>query len=244
MFEGLTDEQLQLLRNDPRQYAVNFRRHPQDPERKYDFRTTDGDTKINYLLNDDGPLNPSSWGNINVLKFARGCLKSTAMRLISAWALHMYLTHGVEIYMTAPREDQITNLTDDLRRDLREVGLADYRIKDNQLFQKFEVIRETADGDHIPIHTKFEADSGWGEGDALRGPHSHIGIIDEFQDISKSAFDTYVQCIDQTLPRTNLFPVIFIIGTLTQRNTLPNRSRLSTFLMKTCLKTWTSTWMT
>jgi hypothetical protein len=213
MFDELTDEQIALLRQDPRQYAVNFRRHPQDPTRKYDFKTTDGETKINYLLHDDGPLNPQSWGNINVLKFARGCLKSTTMRLISAWALHMYLTQGVEIYMTAPREDQITNLTDDLRRDIREVGLEQFRAKDNQMFQKFEVLRETESGDTIPVHAKFEADSGWGEGDALRGPHSHIGIIDEFQDISKAAFDTYVQCIDQSLPGTDLFPVIFIIGT-------------------------------
>jgi len=213
MFDGLTDEQVQLLRNDPRQYAVNFRRHPQDPERPYDFRTTDGETKLNYLLHDDGPLNPESWGNINVIKFARGCLKSTSMRIISLWALHMYLAQGIEIYMTAPRESQITNFTDDLDQNIREVGLDTYRVKDNQMYQKFEVLRKLENGDTIPIHAKFEADSGWGDGDALRGPHSHMGIIDEFQDIEKPAFDTFVQCIDQELPNVDHFPVIFIIGT-------------------------------
>ena len=213
MFDGLTEEQVALLRSDPRQYAVNFRRHPQDPERPYDFRTTDGETKLNYLLHDNGPLNPEAWGNINVIKFARGCLKSTSMRIISLWALHMYLAQGIEIYMTAPRESQITNFTDDLDQNIREVGLDTYRVKDNQMYQKFEVMRKLEDGDTIPVHAKFEADSGWGDGDALRGPHSHMGIIDEFQDIEKPAFDTFVQCIDQELPNVDYFPVIFIIGT-------------------------------
>jgi len=213
IFENLTEEQLDVLQSDPRQYAANTWRHPNDPDRPYDFYNTQQTKKVNYLLHDDGPLNPQSWGNINVLKFARGCLKSTTMRIISNWALHMYLLHGIEIYMTAPREGQITNFTDDLQKNIRESGLDKFRVKDNQQFQKFEVLREDDSGDTFPVHAKFEADSGWGDGDALRGPHSHIGIIDEFQDISKAAFDTYMQCIDQELRSVDHFPCIFVLGT-------------------------------
>lgn len=213
VFEGLSEEQLRILQSDPRQYASNFWRHPHDPERRYDFYDTNQNYKLNYLLHDDGPLNPENWGDINVLKFARGCLKSTTMRIISSWAMHMFLHKGLEIYMTAPREDQITNLTDDLDKNIQESGLDAYREKDNQMFQKFEIKRKDERGNTFPVHTKFEADSGWGEGDALRGPHSHMGIIDEFQDISKAAFDTYQECIDQELKGINFFPCIFVLGT-------------------------------
>jgi len=213
LFEGLSDEQRHILQNDPRQYAANFWSHPNDPSRRYDFYDTNQENKLNYLLHDDGPLNPENWGDINVLKFARGCLKSTTMRIIANWAMHMYIMKGLEIYMTAPREDQITNLTDDLDKNIQESGLADFREKDNQMFQKFEVMRKGERGNTFPVYTKFEADSGWGEGDALRGPHSHLGIIDEFQDISKAAFDTYQECIDQELPDIPYFPTIFVLGT-------------------------------
>jgi hypothetical protein len=213
IFEQLTDEQLQTLRHDPRQYVANTWRHPDDPDRRYDFYNTDKTAKVNYLLHNDGPLNPEAWGNINVLKFSRGTLKSTTMRMISNWALHMFLMYGIEIYMTAPRESQITNFTDDLQRNIRESGLDNFRIKDNQLYQKFELIREDENGSTYPVHAKFEADSGWGDGDALRGPHSHLGIIDEFQDISKAAFDTYMQCIDRNLRAVDYFPCVFVLGT-------------------------------
>lgn len=211
--EQINDDVLRRARHDPRVYVQLLWRHPARPEDNYDFMGPNGEKKLNYLLHDDGPLNPDSWGTINLLKFHRGGLKTTAMNMISTWAIQMYLTKGLKEYMTAPREKPpIKGFMKTFKQKTQEVGLDAYYETNNEQYQEFEVQREDEYGNTFPVRSVLEADSGYNP-DTLRGPHSHIGIIDEFQDIGKEAFDTYSHCIDQELPEVEYFPVIFVIGT-------------------------------
>jgi len=212
VYGGLSADHEQLLRSDPRKYMKMTWRHPTDPSRRYDFYDTNRNNRLDYLLHDDGPLNPDNWGGINVLKFARGCLKTTSVTGIASWAHHMFLPWGMRGYMTAPREKPpITGFMRQFDKVARQTGLDAFRTKDNQKEQGFEVSVEE-DGSTYPVTSVLEADSGY-DPDTLRGPHSHYGIIDEFQDIGKAAFDTYSQCIDQEVPGVDYFPAIFLIGT-------------------------------
>lgn len=241
MYDSLSSEQYQTLASNPRAYVSTFWRHPNDPDRKYDFRTTDGEDKLNYLLHDDGPLNPESWGNINILKFARGCLKTTSVTAIANWAHHMFLPYGIRGYMTAPREKPpIKGFMGTFDEKVRQSGLDQFRVTDNEKYQEFEIERQDESGNTFPVKSVLEADSGY-NADTLRGPHSHYGIIDEFQDIGKVAFDTFSHCIDQKVPDVDYFPAIFIIGT-------PKKSGswYHELWEKTDQRTWnpeTRTWM-
>jgi hypothetical protein len=213
LYENLSTEEVRFLKSDPRVWASTFLDHPDDPERSYDFHDTSGDTKLNYLLHDDGPLNPEQFGNINIIKFCRGGLKTTLTTLINAWALTMYPNVG--IYMTAPRQGQVREFAERLDDKIRQAGVKRRRdVKTDNISRKvFELPVAKDDGGERIYKAKFQADSGWGQGDALRGPHSHIGIIDEFQDITRSSFETFMPAIDRELPDADWAPVVFIIGT-------------------------------
>lgn len=209
--EAADDATIRQLRKDPRLYLQNAWTHP-NARRNYDFRTTDGDEQISYLLHDDGPLNPSNWASINILLFARGLLKTTTMIAIINWSLQFYGPMGFESYMTAPRESQVHEFVDKLRERIEDSGLNHYRTQhgDSYGHQKFKF--ERADGSAQYAH--FKTDTGWGSGDALRGPHSHLGIADEFQDMSEEAFNAgFKPVIDQSLAGVPYFPAIFILGT-------------------------------
>lgn len=183
--------------------------HPNDRSRGYDFRTTDGSKRLDYLLHDDGPLNPESWGGINILLMARGMLKTTTMEGIVNWAHQFYGPSGLETYMAAPTEDQVHEFTDKLREKFEWSGLDRKREKNGYTHQKFKF-----EPNSTTVYSHFKADSGWGEGDSMRGPHSHIGIYDEFQDASKRSFNAgFYEVIDQPLAGVDYFPVIFLMGT-------------------------------
>jgi len=213
LYENLSTEEVRLLKQDPRIWASTFLSHPDDPERSYDFHDTSGDTKLNYLLHDDGPLNPESFGNINIIKFCRGGLKTTLTTLIHAWALTMYPNVG--IYMSAPRQGQVREFAERLDDKIRQAGVKRRReVKTDNISRKvFELPVAKDDGGERIYKAKFQADSGWGQGDALRGPHSHIGTLDEFQDMTRSSFETFMPAIDRELPDADWAPVVFIIGT-------------------------------
>lgn len=204
-----SEEQRRKLREDPRLFTRNSWNHPNDQSRDYDFRTTDGDTKLNYLLDDEGPLNPEQWGGINIFLMARGLLKTTTMQMILNWAFQFYGPEGLEAYMAAPREDQYEEFVEKFRTKLGWSGLDQYRPKNALSHQKFKF-----DLSDRTTYAHFKADSGWGSGDAMRGPHSHIGIFDEFQDATPKAFNAgFYEVIDQSIADVPHFPVMFLMGT-------------------------------
>lgn len=204
-----SEEQVRALRNDPRLFIRNCWDHPNDRTRDYDFRTTDGETRLNYLLDDRSHLNPEQWGGINILLMGRGLLKTTTMEMLVNWAHQFYGPMGLETYMAAPRQDQVKEFTGKLREKLEWSGLTQRRQKDAYEHQKFKF--EPKDN---AVYSHFKGDSGWGSGDSMRGPHSHFGIYDEFQDASKRSFNAgFYEVIDQSLAGVPYFPSIFIMGT-------------------------------
>jgi hypothetical protein len=204
-----SETQLQQLRRDPRLYVRNCWRHPNDQGRQYDFKTTDGEDVLHYLTDDHGPLNPEQWGGINILLMARGLLKTTTLQAITNWAFQFYGPHGFEEYMAAPRDDQTTEFVAKLREKFEWSGLTQYRTKNAISHQKFEF-----DLDGRTTYSHFKSDSGWGRGDAMRGPHSHLGIYDEFQDASAKSFNAgFYEVIDQEIAGVPYFPVMFLMGT-------------------------------
>jgi len=209
LFENLSDSEVRLLKEDPRVWASTFLDHPDNPERNYDFHTTDGETKLNYLLDDCGPMNPEQWANINILKFARGGLKTTTLTMLISWALFMHPTSNV--YMAAPRKKQVREFSERLDDKSRQSGLMNRNTVDNIERKIFEVSVDADQGETV-YKSKFQADSGWTE-EAMRGPHSHIGVLDEFQDLPRESFEAFVPAIDRQLPSVDWAPCIFIIGT-------------------------------
>jgi len=204
-----SESQRRRLAHDPRLYIRNAWRHPNDRSRRYDFKTTGGETDLRYLLDDQGPMNPAAWGDINILLMARGMLKTTTLLAIVNWCAQFYGPRGWEGYMTAPRQGQTEEFVEKLREKIEESGLDQYREKDSYGHQKFKFDREGT-----PVYSHFKTDTGWGEGDSLRGPHSHFGIVDEFQDMNEKAFNAgFKPVIDQELAGVDYFPAIFILGT-------------------------------
>lgn len=204
-----SEDEVRRIKRDPRLYVRNAWRHPNDQHRQYDFRTTDGSTRLDYLVDDRGPLNPDAWGGINILLMARGLLKTTTLQMIVNWALQFYGPMGFEGYMAAPRDDQTGEFVEKLRQKLEWSGLTEYREKNALGHQKFEF-----DVDGRTTYSHFKADSGWGGGDAMRGPHSHLGIYDEFQDATPKSFNAgFYEVIDQSIRGVPYFPVIFLMGT-------------------------------
>lgn len=200
-----------IFKEDPRKYIRNMFNHPNDPTRDYDFYTDDGDEFLYYIVDDDGPLNPKQWGDINVLLFARGCLKTWSCTSLIAWALDMY--DSIEFTATAPRDDQREEVIDNFKDRIQESGLVEQRVKDNIGHQKFEKEITDTDGNSITTHSALKSRSAWGDGDALRGLHSQGGVIDESQDVDEGTFSTFMEAIDQSIPDTAYFPSIFVIGT-------------------------------
>lgn len=202
-------KEVAALKSDPRKYIASCWRHPNDQGRRYDFQTTDGETKLHYMLDDDGPLNPRSWGGVNILLMARGLLKTTTLQAITNWALQFFGPEGFEGYMAAPRDDQTTEFVGKLKEKLSWSGVDQYREKNALSHQKFKY---ELDGRTSYAH--FKADSGWGAGDAMRGPHSHLGIYDEFQDATAKSFNAgFYEVIDQSIAGVPYFPTMFLMGT-------------------------------
>ncbi len=198
------------IKHDPRYYMLNFWRHPNDATRNYDFETDEGKPLL-YLTDKKSPLNPRNWGNINVLLFARGCLKTTGLVGISNWVLDMY--PQTEISMTAPVEDQTNEFSDRFKEKVEESGIIEKRVKNNVSHQKFEGKIKDEKGQEHTVYSDLKIRSSYGEGDRLRGLHSHLGIVDEFQDVDEGTFSVFLEAIDQQVPSVGYFPAIFIIGT-------------------------------
>lgn len=212
-------EELQRrLPHDPRLWARNFLRHPNDPTRPYDFYDDTGDNFLYYLVDEEGPMNPKNWGDINVLLFGRGCLKTFTVSTLSAWALDMYPT--LEVVATAPRDDQRGEVIDRFKLKVEQSGLIERRVKDNEGHQKFKNFTvDPKTGEKYTSYSHLKSRSAWGEGDALRGLHGHMGVIDESQDVDEGTFSTFLEAIDRAVPQVGYFPTIFVIGTPKMANT-------------------------
>jgi hypothetical protein len=221
MYDGMPDELRRKLPHDIRLYMRNFWQHPNDPTRKYDFYTDDGppeDDKdpedtgefLHYLAHDDGPLVPKNWGDIVVLNFARGCLKTTTATAAADWGVSQFPM--VEVDITAPRQEQFSEVMDRFKGAVKNSGMEQLRTKNNISHQKFERQLEN-DGNPVNVSADVKARSAWGDGDALRGLHGHFGIIDEFQDVDEAMFSTFLEAVDQSVPDVPYFPTIFVIGT-------------------------------
>jgi hypothetical protein len=210
------------LPHDPKLWARNYLRHPNDPSRPYDFYD---DTKQNflwYLADEDSPMNPENWGDINVLLFARGCLKTWSVTTILAWALDMY--PSLEALATAPVDDQRGEVIDRFKQKVEQSGMVERRTKDNVSHQKFKnksIDPET--GEVYTAYSHLKSRSAWNEGDKLRGIHAHIGVIDEAQDVDEGTFSTFLEAIDREVPQVDYFPTVFVIGTPKMANTFFHR---------------------
>lgn len=211
MYNDIPDELRRRLPHDIRLYMRNFWQHPNDPSRQYDFYGDDKEDYLHYLAHEDGPLVPRNWGDIVVLNFARGCLKTTTATASADWCVSQFPMAEVDI--TAPRQEQFGEVMDRFKGAVKNSGLDQIRTKDNISHQKFERQIEGDDGDPVNVEADVKARSAWGDGDALRGLHGHFGIIDEFQDVDESMFSTFLEAVDQSVPDVPYFPTIFVIGT-------------------------------
>jgi len=199
------------LKSDPRVYVTNAWNDPIETGARYDFTAPDG-TELTYLLDDDGPLNPDEWADVNLLLMARGCLKSTVTRMIFNWLHDAY--PAFDSYFIAPTQDEVTNWTSNFSKNIEESGLQP-RLNEGvnkKTYKKFKTYREGADGRDTPVIGEFQTDSGFTP-ESVQGPHSQGGLIDEFQDLNKSVFDRYLPAVDKVHPDVDWFPVIFGIGT-------------------------------
>lgn len=211
MYEGMPDELRQKLPHDIRLYMRNFWQHPNDPTREYDFYDDTGEEFLHYLADDDGPLVPANWGDIVVLNFARGCLKTTTAVAAADWGVSQFPM--IEVDVTAPRQEQFSEVMDRFKGAVKNSGMEALRTKNNVSHQKFERALEDESGGKVYVEADVKARSAWGEGDALRGLHGHLGVVDEFQDVDESMFSTFLEAVDQTVPQVPYFPTIIVIGT-------------------------------
>jgi hypothetical protein len=211
MFENAPDELKRKLPHDIRLYMRNAWQHPNDPTRDYDFYGDDRENFLHYLADDDGPLVPGNWGDIVLLNFARGCLKTTTAVAIADWAVSQFPI--IEFDITAPREDQFSEVMDRFKNAIKTSGVVNMRTKNNVSHQKFERQLQRDSGDPVHVEADVKARTAYGGGDALRGLHGHGGVIDEFQDVDESMFSTFLEAVDQSVPQVPYFPTIFIIGT-------------------------------
>lgn len=207
----LPDELRRALPHDIRLYIRNFWQHPNDPERDYDFYNDDKSEFLHYLADEDSPLVPENWGDIVVLLFARGCLKTTIATAAAEWGVDQY--PFIECDVTAPRQEQFQEVMDRFKEHIKGGRLEQLRSKDNLSHQKFERKLQKDNGDAVHVEADVKARSAWGDGDALRGLHGHMGIVDEFQDVDESMFSTFLEAVDQSVPQVSYFPTIIIIGT-------------------------------
>lgn len=198
---------------DPRLWIRNFLRHPERPRDRYDFWNGSKDEYLWYLVDpDSGPLNPENWGEINVLLFARGCLKTWSATSILGWGVDAFPT--VEGAATAPVDDQRYEVIERFKEKVEQAGLDERREKNKLSHQKFKhnLVDET--GDHFTSYSHVKSRSAWGDGDKLRGIHGHIGVVDESQDVDEGTFSTFAtEAIDREVPGVDYFPSVFVIGT-------------------------------
>lgn len=220
IFQNAPKELRQKVPHDIRLYIRNAWQHPNDPEREYDFYNDDKSEYLSYLADGDGPLVPGNWGDVVVLLFARGCLKTTVATAAAEWAVSEYPM--VEVDVTAPRQEQFGEVMDRFKEHIKQSGLYQLRSKDNISHQKFERQLERDSGDPVHVEADVKARSAWGDGDALRGLHGHMGIIDEFQDVDEGMFSTFLEAVDQSVPQVDYFPTIVVIGTPKMANSFFN----------------------
>lgn len=198
--------------------------HPNRPSQPYDFKTNDGERKLNYLLDDRGPLNPDEWADLNIFLMARGCLKTTTTLGITNWAIDKF---PVEFYMTAPTQDPpITEYVSKFENNARNTPLYDDGRVEKEALGHHKYKKEVPDGNGS-TNTQFSAlktQTAYNP-DRLRGPHCHGGVVDEAQDITQESFTMFLQMIDQGLPNepSAPFPTVFLIGTPKEKNTLLHR---------------------
>lgn len=206
--------------DDPRLWIRNFVRHPEDPRRMYDFYDGDKENYLWYLVDwEDGPLNPENWGEINILLFARGSLKTEVATSVMGWGVDSFPT--VEVDATAPVDDQRYEVMERFKEKVEQAKLDEIREKDKLSHQKFghELVDEN--GEHFTSYSHVKSRSAWGQGDKLRGLHGHIGVMDETQDIDEGTFSTFAtESIDREVPHVEHFPTLFVIGTPKMSNSL------------------------
>lgn len=204
-------ELAQKVPHDVRLYVRNFWTHPEDPERQYDFYDGSGEDYFTYLVHENGPLNPEQWGDIVVLLFARGCLKTTVCTMIANWAADCY--PNSEGLVTAPRRDQTYEVMGRIQEAAEMSGLDQRYERDKLSHQKFHNTYTDVNGNERTAYSEIKSRSAWNEGDAIRGVHAHYGVVDEFQDVDEGMFSVFLEAIDRELPRVDYFPTIFVIGT-------------------------------
>lgn len=220
VYKDIPEELRQRLPHDIRLYIRNFWQHPNDPTRDYDFHGDDGDTYLEYMAHEDGPLKPGNWGDVVVLLYARGCLKTTTATAAAEWGVSEY--PSIEVDVTAPRQEQFGEVMDRFKAHIKQSGLTKVRSKNNVSHQKFERKLEKENGDAVHVEADVKARSAWGDGDGLRGLHGHIGVIDEFQDVDEGMFSTFLEAVDQSVPQVSYFPTIIVIGTPKMANSFFN----------------------
>lgn len=219
--QDMPRELQQKIPHDVRLYVRNFWRHPENPEREYDFYDGAGDKYFYYLTDEKGPLNPNEWSDIVVLLFARGCLKTTTCTMIANWAADCY--PNSETLVTAPRRDQTGEVMGRINQAVEESGLAQRRVRDKETHQKFENTYKDNDGETRSTYSEIKSRSAWGEGDGLRGIHAHIAIVDEFQDVDEGMFSVFLETVDRSIPSVDYFPTMFVIGTPKMANSFFHR---------------------
>ena len=207
--------------HDVRLYVRNLWQHPENPERAYDFYDGSGEKYFYYLTDERGPLNPNQWSDIVVLLFARGCLKTTTCTMIANWAADCY--PNMETLVTAPRRDQTAEVMGRIKQAVEESGLDSRRVRDKETHQKFENSYTDDTGETRTTYSEIKSRSAWGEGDGLRGIHSHIAIVDEFQDVDEGMFSVFLETVDRSIPTVDYFPTMFVIGTPKMANSFFHR---------------------
>lgn len=207
----------QKLISDPRLWVRNYTRHPNRASQPYNFYTNGGEDFLYYIADEDGPLNPRVWGDICVLLFARGCLKTWSCTRIAGWALDMY--NSIEATATAPRQNQTGEVVSQFKKVAEESGMSERYERNKMSHQQFKNrVSDPDTGEEYTAYSELKSRSAWDEGDGLRGLHSQLGIIDEFQDVDEGTFSVFLEAIDQSVPNVPFFPTIFVIGTPKMKN--------------------------
>jgi hypothetical protein len=215
--EDAPDAYKRNVLNEPLVYMASEWSHPEDPQRNYDFYNADKSEKLNYLIDEKSHLHADNWADINILLFARGCLKTTTMIGITQWFADIY--PNTSISMMAPRQRQVKRFMERFRDQIEECGQIDgrsnivsYRDIDRSFQQKF-VRNIDSDAGELQTSAKLEGVSAYGEADAARGDHSHVGVIDEVQDVTRGAAENFYEVIDRSNPNNSFTPSKFLIGT-------------------------------
>lgn len=207
----------QQIRSDPKYWMRHNLNHPNDISRSYDFRTNDGDP-LQYLVDDRSFMNPEQWADINVLKLARGCLKTTSLIGIILWLVDSY--PQFEAFLTAPQSDAVQEFMSKFKDQVTDTPLEEKRDRDRYSHQKFEhQIKRGVDDEITTSYSHLKAKSAWSADEGLRGPHCHLGVIDEYQDVDRNTLTMLLEVVDREIPNCEFLPVIFLIGTPKLKNT-------------------------